>query len=66
MQALKETTKDWNFPNHTYRVSGSKCIAYIKEGTTKPIKISGKKGDGMIFDRRGRTFQKVSIKLFED
>lgn len=67
MKALKETTKDWNFPNHTYLVnSGGYAVAYIKEGTETPIKITGKSGKGMMFDKRGRTFKTVDVDLFKE
>lgn len=64
MKAVKETTK-WEFPNHTYLLNGTRVIAYIKDGETQPIKINGKKGIGMPFDKKGRTFKDVSITLFK-
>lgn len=62
MEALIETTGG-QFPAHTYLLDGTKLVAYIKQGTTEPFYFkNGIKG----FDKRGRTFEKASTKLFKD
>lgn len=62
---LTETTKwdcDGNIPNHAYILdSNDKCVGYIKEGTTTPIKFS----KPMAFDRRYRKF-KTQTKVHVD
>jgi hypothetical protein len=61
MEAIRETT-DWAVPGHTYLLDGTTLVAYIKKGTTEPIHFGkGIKG----FDRRGRTFEKADVSLFE-
>jgi len=63
MEALFETTvwKGSRAPNHTYLLDGTKLVAYIRAGTTEPFYFKNPiKG----FDRRGRTFEKVSLKWF--
>jgi hypothetical protein len=61
MEALRETT-DWATPNHTYLLDGTTLVAYIKQGETTPFYFS--KGIKH-FDKRRRTFEKVSTILFE-
>ena len=60
MEALHETT-DWGLPHHTYLLDGSKCVAYIQEGTTTPIYFS----KPLQFDQRGRKFQEVTPNPFK-
>jgi hypothetical protein len=62
MEAVRETT-DWDVPNHTYLLDGTTLVAYIKQGTTEPFYFSkGIKN----FDKRRRTFVKVSADLFNE
>jgi hypothetical protein len=63
MEAVRETTQ-WNDNlqiNHIYLLDGSKAVAYIKFGKGEPFYFS----KPMNFDKRGRTFEKVSSKLFK-
>jgi hypothetical protein len=59
MKYLRETTNDWHteyrVPNHTYIVSGVKCVGYIKEGTTEEIMFK----KPVFFDKRYRKFEEV-------
>ena len=59
LKYLKETTTDWKtdyrVPCHTYIMQGSKCVGYIKEGTTAEFMFT----KGHNFDKRGRTFEEV-------
>ena len=60
-QAFLETT-DWSsnsypVPNNTYLLKDSKLFAYIKAGFgTPPVYLK----KPMVFDKRGRTFVKLS------
>lgn len=58
---LKETTEKWicdfRVPNHTYIVSGTKIVGYIKEGTTEEIILR----NPMAFDRKGRKFKEIKV-----
>lgn len=58
MEALRETT-DWNC-NHTYLVEGNRVLAYIPQGANTPRYFQYP----LRFDRRGRRFERVSIRLF--
>lgn len=61
MEALRETTGG-QFPPHVYLLDGTTLVAYMKWGTDAAYYFkNGIKG----FDRRGRKFEKVSVKLFE-
>ena len=64
MKFLQETT-EWRVPtpNHVYIFDGSstKIVGYIKEGTTKAIKLPKPMG----FDKRRRTFEEMSSKGFD-
>ena len=61
MQVLQETT-DWEFPNHTYLLDGSKLVAYIKQGTKEPIYLNKPiKG----FDQRYRKFVELKANPFK-
>ena len=60
VQVLTETTvwskvKNYAVPNHTYFINAvsKKLVAYIKQGTDEVIRM---RGNGITFDRRGRTF----------
>lgn len=60
MQVLQETT-DWDTPNHTYLLDGSRLIAYIKQGTSDPIYLKKPiKG----FDQRRRKFIELKVNPF--
>lgn len=62
MKYLKEVTVwdkvEYNVPNHTYIFDGSKCVGYIKEGTTEKI-IWDKPSKQ--FDKRNRKFVEISL-----
>ena len=61
MQALRETTGG-QFPAHIYLLDGTKLVAYIKVGETKPFYFkNGIKG----FDKRGRKFEELKTNLFK-
>jgi SWIM zinc finger len=60
MQAMQETT-DWDFPNHTYLLDGSKMIAYIKQGEKTPFYFS----KPITIDKRGRKFAEVKPNPFK-
>ena len=64
MIAVKETT-DWGnakAPNHTYLLDGTKLVAYIKQGETKPFYFKNPiKG----FDKRGRKFDELKSNPFK-
>jgi len=60
--AYLETTKwEGNTPNHTYLLEGDKLYAYIKAGTNEPFYFQS----WMRFEKRGRTFKKLSKNPFE-
>lgn len=46
---------------HTYLVDGTKLLAYIRAGSAKADYFS----QPLRFDRRGRKFDRVSVKLFK-
>lgn len=53
LQELKEIT-DWEYANHTYFVlNNTKCIGYIKEGTTELIRFE----KAMNFSKSRRKFK---------
>ena len=60
---LQETTSDWKtefrMPCHIYVMDKSKCVGYIKEGTTKILMFSQ---PWTYFDKRHRTFKKLNKK----
>jgi len=60
MKFLKETTVwdkvDYRVPNHTYAFEGSKCVGYIKEGTTELLMFNK---PSVHFNKKGRTFKEV-------
>lgn len=60
-QYLQETTDDWKtdyrVPCHTYIFENSRCIGYIKEGTTEELMF---KKPSNQFDKRGRKFKNVT------
>lgn len=61
MEALKETTGGLFHP-HIYLLDGTKLVAYIKSTETAPFYFKNPiKG----FDKRGRTFAKADVGLFE-
>ena len=64
MEAIKETTvwKEGPVPNHTYLLDKGHLVAYIKQGETVPFFF---KSVIKNFDKRNRTFIKVSPKLFD-
>ena len=64
MEAIKETTvwKEGDVPNHTYLLDRGHLVAYIKQGETVPFFF---KNVIKNFDKRNRTFIKVSTKLFD-
>jgi hypothetical protein len=64
MEAIKETTvwKEGNVPNHTYLLDRGHLVAYIKQGESSPFFF---KNPIKNFDKRNRTFIKVSPKVFD-
>lgn len=64
MEAIKETTvwKEGNVPNHTYLLDKGHLVAYIKQGESSPFFF---KNPIKNFDKRNRTFIKVSPKVFD-
>lgn len=62
-EAIRETTV-WEgiskAPNHIYLVEGTKAIAYIPWGNSKPIWFK----HPMMLDKRRRTFVAANTKLF--
>jgi hypothetical protein len=62
MQCLRETTGG-EFPPHIYILDSTTLVAYVKQGTDKPYWFKQPiKG----FDKRGRTFQAVDLKQFQN
>lgn len=59
-QFIQELTDDWKtefrVPCHIYVMDGSKCVGYIKEGTTK---IDFFSVPWTYFDKRHRKFKKL-------
>ena len=64
MEALLETTvwENGETKNHTYLLEGTSLVAYIKAGEDKPFYF---KNPIKHFDKRGRTFVKVSADPFK-
>lgn len=60
-QYLQETTTDWKtdytVPCHIYIMDGSKCVGYIKEGTTEELMFSK---PSVHFSKKGRKFKKIA------
>ena len=57
---LKETTDydvEYRVPMHTYIMMGSRCVGYIKEGTSTEVMFSKPSTQ---FNKRGRTFVEVA------
>ena len=61
LEVIREITEwkvDYRQPNHVYLMSGERVIAYQKWGQGLPIYFDHKAK----FDKRGRKFEKVSMK----
>ncbi len=62
-EAYVETTEwaDIKGCNHTYYLEGSKMLAYLRQGTLEPQWFK----NPITIDRRGRKFQRVDARVFE-
>ena len=54
IEVLKETTSDWNYPNHTYVLENGRLVAYKRKGFDGLIRLSSS-----TFIKKRRTFVNV-------